>query len=51
MAVMVTSMKTKSYEELSDTDANSKKVKDYIIRLSGVKAALEESNTKETFEK
>lgn len=38
-------------KELSDTDANSKKVKDYIIRLSGVKAALEESNTKETFEK
>ena len=37
-------------KELSDTDANSKKVKDYIIRLSGVKAALEESNTKETFE-
>lgn len=38
-------------EELSETDKNSKKVKDYIIRLSGVKAALEESNTKETFEK
>lgn len=38
-------------KELSETDKNSKKVKDYIIRLSSVKAALEESNTKETFEK
>lgn len=38
-------------KELSDTDKNSKKVKDYLIRLSGVKAALSENNTKETFEK
>ena len=38
-------------KELSETDKNSKKVKDYIIRLSGAKAALAESNTKETFEK
>ena len=37
--------------ELSETDKNSKKVKDYLLRLSGVKAALAESNTKETFEK
>lgn len=38
-------------KELSDTDENSKKVKDYLIRLSGVVAALASSNTKETFEK
>ena len=38
-------------KELSETDKNSKKVKDYIVRLSGVKSALAESNTKETFEK
>jgi hypothetical protein len=38
-------------KELSDTDKNSKKVKGYITRLSGVVAALKESNTKETFEK
>ena len=38
-------------KELSETDKNSKKVKDYLVRLSGVKAALAENNTKETFEK
>lgn len=38
-------------KELSETDKNSKKVKNYLLRLSGVKAALTESNTKETFEK
>lgn len=38
-------------KELSDTDKNSKKVKNYLVRLSGVKNALAESNTKETFEK
>lgn len=38
-------------KELSDTDKNSKKVKDYLVRLSGVKNVLAESNTKETFEK
>lgn len=38
-------------KELSEIDKNSKKVKDYIVRLSGVKSALAESNTKETFEK
>ena len=37
--------------ELSDTDKNSMIVKNYILRLSGVKSALMESNTKETFEK
>lgn len=37
-------------KELSDTDENSKKVKDYLTRLSGVVAALASSNTKETFE-
>lgn len=36
-------------KELSNTDANSKKVKTYIQRLSGVKAALSVNNTKETF--
>lgn len=38
-------------KELSDTDANSKKVKDYLITLSGVYSALQSSKTKETFEK
>lgn len=38
-------------KELSETDKNSKKVKDYLVRLSGVKAELTENNTKETFEK
>lgn len=38
-------------KELSDTDNNSKKVKDSILRLSGVKEALGINNTKETFEK
>lgn len=38
-------------KELSDTDEYSKKVKDFLIRLSGVSAALKVSNTKETFEK
>lgn len=38
-------------KELSETDESSKKVKDYLLRFSGVKAALAESNTKETFEK
>lgn len=37
-------------KELSETDKNSKKVKDYLTRLSGVVAALKASNTKETFE-
>ena len=37
-------------KELSDTDENSSKVKSYITRLSGIMAALQESNTKETFE-
>lgn len=36
-------------KELSETDKNSRKVKEYIQRLSGVKAALQENNTKETF--
>ena len=38
-------------KELSDTDETSKRVKDYLVRLSGVVNALNESNTKETFEK
>ena len=38
-------------KELSDTDEYSKKVKDFLIRLSGVSAALKVSNTKATFEK
>ena len=38
-------------KELSETDKNCKKVKDYLVRLSGVKSALIESNTKESFEK
>lgn len=37
-------------KELSDTDKNSKKVKDYLTRVSGAVAALASSNTKETFE-
>lgn len=37
--------------ELSNTDGLSKKVKDNLERLSGVKAALQESNSKATFEK
>jgi hypothetical protein len=37
--------------ELSNTDVLSKKVKDNLERLSGVKAALQESNSKATFEK
>ena len=37
-------------KELSETDVFSKKVKDYIVRLSGFKAALSLSNSKETFE-
>lgn len=37
-------------KELSETDKNSKKVKDYLTRLSGVVAALKANNTKETFE-
>lgn len=38
-------------KELSDTDEYSKKVKDFLVRLSGVSAALKVSDTKETFEK
>ena len=38
-------------KELSDTDTLSKKVKDYIIRLSGAMADLKTNNNKETFEK
>ena len=38
-------------KELSDTDPSSKKVKDYIIRLSGAMADLKTNNNKETFEK
>lgn len=38
-------------QELSDTDSSSKKVKDYIIRLSGAMADLKTNNNKETFEK
>lgn len=38
-------------KELSDTDSNSKKVKDYLLRLSGALSALAANNTKETFEK
>lgn len=38
-------------KELSDTDSSSKKVKDYIIRLSGAMADLKTNNNKETFEK
>ena len=38
-------------KELSDTDPLSKKVKDYIIRLSGAMADLKTNNNKETFEK
>ena len=38
-------------KELSDSDSLSKKVKDYLIRLSAAKTELKTSNTKETFEK
>ena len=38
-------------KELSETDTNSKKVKDAIVRLSRAKSDLATSNTKETFEK
>lgn len=38
-------------KELSDTDPLSKKVKDYIVRLSGAMADLKTNNNKETFEK
>ncbi len=38
-------------KELSETDTNSKKVKDAIVRLSKAKSDLATSNTKETFEK
>lgn len=38
-------------KELSDTDSSSKKVKDYITRLSGAMADLKENPNKETFEK
>ena len=38
-------------KELSDSDSLSKKVKDYLIRLSAVSTELKTSNTKETFEK
>lgn len=37
--------------ELSDTDTLSKKVKDYIVRLSVAMADLKANNNKETFEK
>lgn len=37
-------------KELSDTDSLSKKVKGYIIRLSGAMADLKTNNNKETFE-
>ena len=37
-------------KELSDTDTLSKKVKGYIIRLSGAMADLKTNNNKETFE-
>ena len=38
-------------KELSDTDKNSKKVKEYITRLSGVKADLDSNPSKDTFVK
>lgn len=38
-------------KELSETDKNSKLVKDYITRLSGISTALLENNSKETFER
>ena len=38
-------------KELSDTDTLSKKVKSYIVRLSGAMADLKANNNKETFEK
>jgi hypothetical protein len=38
-------------KELSDTDKNSKKVKEYITRLSSVKANLDSNPSKDTFTK
>lgn len=38
-------------KELSETDKLSKQVKDAITRLSGIGAAIKESDTKETYEK
>jgi len=38
-------------KELSDTDENSKKVKDYLTRLSTAVAELHSNKSKETFEK
>ena len=38
-------------KELSDTDTLSKKVKSYIVRLSGAMTDLKANNNKETFEK
>lgn len=38
-------------KELSDTDKNSKKVKEYITRLSGAKADLDSNPSKDTFVK
>lgn len=38
-------------KELSETDTNSKKVKDAIVRLSKAKSDLATNSTKETFEK
>lgn len=38
-------------KELSDTDPTSKKVKDYLVALSGIDNELKVNKTKETFEK
>lgn len=38
-------------KELSDTDPTSKKVKDYLVALSGIGNELKVNKTKETFEK
>lgn len=38
-------------KELSDTDPTSKKVKDYLVTLSGIDNELKANKTKETFEK
>lgn len=38
-------------KELSDTDPTSKKVKDYLVALSGIDNELKANKTKETFEK
>lgn len=38
-------------KELSDTDPTSKKVKDYLVALSGIDDELKANKTKETFEK